>query len=152
MMDTCVSRIPGTAVLGHTGVGIMPPDCQWVMLNCIIFPPIMQKGTCSSVIFRPRKRFSGYLDLLWRNRKGCPFRALRSDPMQCDCIMWDWEAISCSCNHTSVQSSVQALWNHTCQTQTCKLERGPSVLLFYVSISVWFENIWPIFRWTLDSS
>ena len=145
-MDTCVSRIPGTAVLGHTGVGIMPPDCQWVMLNCIIFPPIMQKGTCSSVIFRPRKRFSGYLDLLWRNKKGCPFRALRWwDLMQCDCIMRDSEAISCSCNHTSVQSlhsrrfgTIRAILKHA------KLERDLILLPIYVSMSVWFLDIWPM--------
>lgn len=36
------------------------------MKRVIIFAK--KKGTCSGVIFRPRKRFSCYLDLLWRTR------------------------------------------------------------------------------------
>jgi len=102
-MDTPVGLSCNGAVLGHIWVGIIA-----VVMKRIICTPIMQKGTCSSVIFRPRKRFSGYLDLLWRTRKKKV--VLLSTRIRSNATWWHqfrlrrYQLSCCNCNHTCLCS------------------------------------------------
>lgn len=127
------------AVVGHMWVDHISD------VEVLTFTPIVQKGTCSSVIFRPRKRFSGYIDLLWRTKKRLSW-TLRSDQVQPDSISWDRDVISCcSCNHTRVCSlECWRFGDHLCHTQHAKLERASTWPLFYVSTSAWYLDLWPM--------